>query len=338
MKFGSVALDQAEGAVLAHSVKCGQGYLKKGRRLSAADLEALRAAGHHSVVVARLEGGDVDEDAAAERIAAGILLPQIATENLRVVAAGTGRCNLVARRRGLLILDREAVTDLNQVSESVTLATLGPLEVVEQDQVVATIKIIPFAVPSQTLERCARIFEGRPDSSVLAVAPFTRKRVGFLQTVLPSTKQSVLDKSAEVLAARLAALDAVILTEKRCPHDEQAVADQFAALIESGSEIILIAGASAIMDRRDVLPAAVVRAGGDIEQLGMPAEPGNLIMVASLGAVPVVGMPGCARVPAFNGLDWVLRLLCAGRTVRAVDVMAMGVGGLLKKSFQRSSA
>ncbi|HEX7839486.1 MAG TPA: NTP transferase domain-containing protein, partial [Kofleriaceae bacterium] len=91
----------------------------------------------------------------------------------------------------------------------------------------------------------------------------------------------------------------------------------------------LVLGASAIMDRRDVIPSALERAGGEIVRLGMPVDPGNLLMLGRLGTRWVIGVPGCARSLKPSGFDWVLQRVCAGVAVSAEDVAAMGVGGLL---------
>ncbi len=99
--------------------------------------------------------------------------------------------------------------------------------------------------------------------------------------------------------------------------------------MKAGAELVLIAGASAILDRRDVIPAAVTALGGTIEHFGMPVDPGNLLLTARVGAVPILGLPGCARSPKVNGFDWVLRRVLAGLPVGPEVIRRMGVGGLL---------
>ena len=94
--------------------------------------------------------------------------------------------------------------------------------------------------------------------------------------------------------------------------------------------MLLVAGASAVVDRRDVGPAGIVRAGGRIEHFGMPVDPGNLICLGRIGERPALVLPGCARSPAQNGIDFVLPRLFAGVGLAGADLAAMGVGGLLK--------
>ena len=65
MKFGKTPLKEAQGAILAHSMRFGDLALAKGRKLNRADINALRAAGIDEVTAARLGINDVGEDAAA---------------------------------------------------------------------------------------------------------------------------------------------------------------------------------------------------------------------------------------------------------------------------------
>ncbi len=324
MIFGPTPLDQAEGAILAHSLKLRGVVFKKGRVLSAEDVAALAGAGHTGVIAARLEPGDVHEDAAATAVAEVLM-----GEGLAATAAFTGRCNLTAGQRGLLVVDDERLDRLNQVDEAVTVATLRPYEAIEPRQMAATVKIIPFAVPEAAVARCREIAgEAGP---LVRIAPFVTRRVGLVQTSLPGIKPGLLDKTRRAVDARLAALDCPPVEEVRCAHDEAEVAEAIEALMVRGCEIVLVSGASAIVDRRDVVPAGMVRAGATVEHFGMPVDPGNLILLARRGDTVLVGLPGCARSPKANGFDWVLQRLVAGLPVARRDVMRMGAGGLLKE-------
>ncbi len=333
MIFGETPLAEAEGALLAHSVVHPGLAFKKGRRLSAEDIAALAAAGVASVVAARLEPGDVHEDQAAEAIAGALRGP-----GLQASAAFTGRCNLMAEARGLLLADRDRLDQLNLLDEAVTVATLAPYAPVEARQMAATIKIIPFAVPGELLDRALAIAQdGAQDgASLLRVAAFLPRRVALVQTRLPGLKASLLDKTRAAVEGRLAALDCRLLDETRCGHQVEEISQSITALRAAGAEIVLVSGASAIVDRRDVVPAGIVAAGGAIEHFGMPVDPGNLMLLGRLGETPVVGLPGCARSPKLNGFDWVLQRLVAGLEVGPADVMAMGAGGLLKETAARA--
>jgi molybdenum cofactor cytidylyltransferase len=114
-----------------------------------------------------------------------------------------------------------------------------------------------------------------------------------------------------------------------CAHRAEAIAAALKAASEA--DIILIFGASANSDRHDAAPTGIVLAGGEVAHVGMPVDPGNLLVLANIGHVPVVALPGCARSPKRNGFDWVLERLCADIPVTPRDIMGMGVGGLLKE-------
>lgn len=319
MQFGPLPLSEAEGAILAHSLRRGPVAFKKGRRLSAADVEALRGAGVFEVIAATLSAEDIGEDEAASRVAAAIAGP-----NVTIAAAFTGRVNLFAAERGLLRLDPARIDAINLLDESMTVATLPDLAPVEPGQMLATVKIIPFAAPAACVEQAERVAAGPPPLQVAAFRPLS---AGLIQTRLPGVKDSVLDKTVAVTRDRLEALGGRLVHEARCDHDAAALV----ACIRDMPplDLLLIAGASAITDRRDVLPAAVERAGGTVEHFGMPVDPGNLLLLARIGALPVLGLPGCARSPKLNGFDWVLQRIAAGLPPTRTDVMRMGVGGLL---------
>jgi molybdenum cofactor cytidylyltransferase len=323
MIFASLPLNEAEGALLVHSVKLGKLAFRKGRKLSPEDLTALAAAGVERVTVVRFEPGDVTEDEAAQRIAAAVC-----GENLEVAAPFTGRANLIAKAHGVLVVDRARLDRLNAVDEAVTFATLPAFDLVAPGDMAATVKIIPFAVPGEVIERCLWTLSGEP---LLRVAALRPRAVTLIQTRLPGLKESVVDKTVAVMNERLASLGSGPVQDRRCPHDEAALTAEIETALKGGSEMVLIAGASAITDRRDVLPAAITRAGGTVDHFGMPVDPGNLMLLAHIGDKPVLGLPGCVRSPKLNGFDWVLQRLMADLPVTRQDIMAMGAGGLLKE-------
>lgn len=319
MKFGTLALDEAEGALLAHSVRLEGVALKKGRALSAEDIAGLRAAGIERVMAARLEPDDVHEDEAARLVAQAIAGPEVAVED-----PFTGRVNLRAGQAGLVLVDRARVDRLNLVDEAVTLATLPEFEPVRPRQMVATVKIIPFAVRRDILEACLEV--ARAGGPMVEVAPYRHLDVTLIQTTLPGVKRSVLDKTVATTAERVAGVGGRLVGEARCAHEIPALAEKIRT---SQGDLVLIAGASAITDRKDVIPAAIEAAGGEVLHFGMPVDPGNLMLLGRLGERPVLGLPGCCRSLKLNGFDWVLRRIAAGIEVRPRDIMAMGVGGLL---------
>lgn len=329
MKFGAVAVDDCAGGILAHGLRVPGGVFKKGRVLADDDIGALREAGYAQVVVARLEPGDVGEDTAA-----GALAAALAGDGVGVAGAFTGRCNLFAEHGGLLLLDRKGLDAVNGVDEAMTVATLAPHARVSARQLLATIKIIPFAVSRDALDQARGVLGSAP--AAVRVAPFRSLDVALAQTRLPGTRDAVLDKTAKVVGRRLEGLGSRLTREVRCDHSEEALTLALGEVMEDAPQMVLVVGASAIVDRRDVVPAAINGVGGEIDHFGMPVDPGNLLLLAHRGDTPMLGLPGCARSPAYNGFDQVLERLLAGVPVGAADIMTMGVGGLLKETHERA--
>ena len=328
MKFGAVPIREAEGAVAVHSIRKDGFVLKKGTRIGPAEIASLAAIGIDEITIARLEAGDVSEDEAAADIAAAL-----AGEGVRIEDAFTGRVNLFARHAGVLVVDRPAVDRLNRVDEAITFATLAAYAPVVEDEMIATVKIIPFAVAASARDEAVKAAASA--NPLIRVAPYRLHKIGVVSTLLPGLADKVVAKTLKITADRLAPAGAEIVAERRVAHDARALADALTEMEKAGAELILVFGASAIADRRDVIPAAIEAVGGRVEHFGMPVDPGNLMLVADLGGRPVIGAPGCARSPKENGFDWILARLLAELPVTREDITGLGVGGLLMEIVTR---
>lgn len=326
MRFGRIPVGEAAGGILGHTLRVGKGRVfKKGRVLDAEDIALLRADGQHEVFAAVLDADDVSEDEAARLVGQAIAGPGV-----RVAEAFTGRCNLFAEHGGVAVIDAARVLALNAVHEAITLATVAPHAALAANDMIATVKIIPFAVPRAAVDACVRAATGERDAGGLVrLARFSARKAGLVLTRLPGVKDSQLDRAAVNTRARLEGMGSTLAVELRCAHADAAVSRSLATLRERGCDLLLVLGASAIVDRRDVVPLGIEAAGGVVEHFGMPVDPGNLLLLARLDDVPVLGVPGCARSLKPSGFDWVLARLCAGIPVTRADIAAMSVGGLL---------
>jgi len=322
MRFGPVPLEQAEGAVLAHSVGAGEGRLRKGMVLQAPDLARLAHWGLNMVTVARLDPTDVAEDAAAQALAQA-LVPDPAGQGLVPSTAFAGRVNLNAVGPGIVKLDAVAVQALNRVDPAITLATLPPLQRVAAGTLVGTVKIIAYGVPAAALARACEVAR-----AAVRVLPVVARTAGLVLTEVPGQEPKLTPKGRRVIEGRLRALGMRLAGVAVVAHDEAEIAGALARL---EGDLLLILTGSATSDLHDTAPQAVRLAGGQVARFGMPVDPGNLLFLGSLAARPVIGLPGCARSPALNGADWVLERLACGLAVTDDDIAGMGVGGLLKE-------
>jgi molybdenum cofactor cytidylyltransferase len=332
VKFGPLPLDLAAGKLLGHNIAGADGrrLLRKGRPLTPDDIAALRALGRQSVYVAELEPDDVNENDAARRVARAA-----AGAGLKLPGAASGRANALAAVLGILRVDADRLARLN-TGDGLTVATLAAHTPVRPGQIAATVKIIPFAVPEQIVAEAETIAaEGGP---LLRVDPLPARKVSLVFSGSPALRERLMADFApltdrlEALGARVASVDFVPLEDE---SGEAQLAQLLARRQAEGSDLIVLAGETAIMDRHDIVPRAVERAGGQVEALGAPVDPGNLLMIAYLGAAAVVGAPGCARSRKVNIVDWVLPRLLAGDRLSRADLNALGHGGLLEEAPER---
>jgi molybdenum cofactor cytidylyltransferase len=333
MKFGPVPLEDAVGKLLGHNLAGADGkrLFRKGKPLTPDDVQALRQMGRISVYVAELEAEDVPEDQAALRIAEALL-----QDGLRLSRSAGGRVNLLATRLGVIYVDAAALREAN-ACEGITLATLPSHAVVRPRQIVATVKVIPYAVPQAHLQAVeAAIAGAQPLISLVALPP---KRVAIILSGTAGVRQRLLADFEAPLKARIEALgstaelkDFISLEDE---GDEIALSRLLQETAAQGFDLAVLAGETAIQDRYDLAPRAILRLGGSVECVGVPVDPGNLLMLAYLGDMPVMGAPGCARSLKTNAIDWVLPRLLAGERLGFGDLAELGHGGLLEDTAKR---
>ena len=317
MKFGVVPTGNALGAVLAHSVALPEGRLRKGLVLGEGDIDALKAAQIADVTVATLEAGDVAENDAADRLADALMAD---STGLSRSAAFAGRVNLIADTAGVAVLDVAALHAVNNIDPMITVATVPPHHQLRRGDMVATIKIISYAVAEDAL--------GKAVAQAKAAITMVKPQLTAATLIITEISGGAGEKGRGAIEDRLTALGVALEAVQTVPHRQSALS---AAICAATTPLVLILTGSATSDINDVAPAALVQAGGTITRFGMPVDPGNLLFLGALGVTCVIGLPGCARSPALNGADWVLARMVCGIDVTAQDIGLMGVGGLLKE-------
>lgn len=322
MRIERVGVGEATGHVLVHNVVDGAGKKRvaKGTLLAAGHLDTLRALGFSQVEVATLEPGDIREDEAARRIAAALLGGDRHLEATRAVG---GRVNLHATRAGVLHVDEPRLAALNALP-GVTLATRPQHAVATPDERrVATLKIIPYAIPEAVVTRARDSAAG-----LLRIDPLRPQRVALLVTAEPAAAGRLTRQFEGPTRARLRRLGASLDAVESVTPDEEAIAAAARRLLDS-YDALVVAGQTSIMDAADVTPRALEAAGARVALHGAPVEPGNLLALAYRGEQWIMGAPGCARSPSTNVVDLVLPRLLAGERLGPDAVAALGLGGLL---------
>ena len=326
MWFGELSTQECEHCILAHSIRTDKRRISKGTVLDQATIDELLSAGYDELTVARLDDTDVGENVAARQLA-----DVLSDNTIRAERAHTGRVNLYAEFDGLLTYDTAAVIAANSVSPDITLSVLAPDQWVLAGRMIASVKIIPYAVPLEDLDQ---VITSLNISACVVHRPHP-SNVVLIQSRLPSVKAATLDKTRSVTEQRVQSRSSELVAELRCEHTLAGVSDSLATAIEKSPDIILIVGASAISDYRDVLPASVRQCGGTVQRVGLPVDPGNLLMLGDLNGVPVLGLPGCARSPKHNGVDLLLDRIVVGLSIDDQWLNRLCIGGLLGEVHDR---
>lgn len=326
MKFHQVSLAQSEGHILGHNVlsDTGRRLMRKGRKISAEDIATLAKAGRTAVFIAELAPDDVHED-----LAAAALAQVVAGSHLILSRATAGRVNIYAEQLSVVSVDPERLLMLNLL-DGIALATVTSHSVAQPGEMVANLKIIPYSLPKQIVDAGVTIVKEAPLITSVLLSP---KKVGLIVIGTTAAKEKSVNSFVKALSPRLERLNAMLQPPRfvALEHEmaEVAIHQAVVAENESGLDLLLLAGETAIMDIDDVIPAAVRSAGCEVVGFGLPVDPGNLLMLGYLAAMPVVGVPGCARNPKANVIDLILPRLLSGEQLSRRDLMALGHGGLL---------
>lgn len=330
MKFGPIPLEHAENKILGHNIAGpdGRRALRKGKALTVEDVALLRDIGRKTVYVAELEPDDVEENMAASRVAQAVT-----GAGLRLSGPAAGRMNLMSTTLGVLRVDVEKLARLNACS-GITLATLPSQTAVPVGKMAGTVKILPFAVPEATVQQAEAV------GSLIQIDALSQKTAVLILSGSPSAKERIIEGFDPPVRTRLAALNATLQTVEFIPLEDEQDEMKLAAYIHSWGqrvELVILAGETAVMDRYDMAPRAIERAGGAVTCFGAPVDPGNLLLLAYLGDVPILGAPGCVRSLKANIVDWVLPRLLVGDYLTHADIFALGHGGLLEDVPERPS-
>ena len=289
MKFGPISVEAAAGKIMGHNIAGpdGRRLYRKGKLITPDDVQKLIILGKTSIYVAELEPGDIKEDQAALRIAQAVT-----STGLRLSGPAAGRVNLLATVRGVIRVSVSALLQINQIP-GLTLATLPNHQVVFPRQIVGTVKVIPYAVPGALLERAeSGIAANQP---VLSLAELLPKKVAIFLSGSDAVRERLVSDFELPLRARVEGFGSqAILTgylKLEDEGDETILSKLIQESVSQHYDLIILAGETAIMDRSDLAPRALEGAGGSVECVGVPVDPGNLLMLGYLGDVPVVGAP-----------------------------------------------
>lgn len=235
------------------------------------------------------------------------------------------KVSLMANYRGLLKIDIPILDEINALP-NIALATLPTNTVVERDEIVAGIKVIPLVVPETLLHQAAEIMQ---QGSIVTVKPFGRKRFGMVVTGAEVYYRRIPDSFGPVLTKKINEFGSEVLTLDIVPDDVTQIAATIKKQVVSGVEVILVTGGMSV-DPDDLSPSGIRAAGVEIMQYGAPLMPGAMFLLGYLREIPVLGVPACSMYFQTTILDLVLPGILTGERIAKQDIIRWGHGGLCR--------
>ena len=330
MFFGEMKTKSSLGGILSSSIEVYKDKNKikisKGTVINKVLVDLLLLNKVENIKCAKLDDDEIDENKAVHDISKKIIISK--KSNIIIHDPKNGRCNLVSGVDGIIIFQPNQLFSINSVTNDIGIASLKVFSKVKKNQVVVSIKAVPFGIKQNYHQNIINI-----SKDCFKILPFQKKNIHLIQTTNQNTRAKILEKTLEVTKDRLSSCGINKIVEKKCSHEIKSISEQLKKSVNEDADIILIFGTSAISDINDTIPQSILEINGTILRLGMPVEPGNLILLAEIEIskkhISIIGMPGCARSKKENGVDWILwRKLCDLK-ISSDDINHMGNGGLL---------
>ena len=330
MFFGEVKTELSLNGILSSSIQVIKDKHKikisKGTIIDKNLVELLLINKVKYITCAMLDDDEIDENTAVYEISKKIIDSK--SSFIKIQDTKNGRCNLISNVDGIISFLPNQLFSINSITNDIGISSLKVFSKVKKNQVVASIKAIPFGIKKKQLQEIINV-----SKNCFKILPFKKKIIHLIQTTNQNTSTKILEKTLKVTNERLSSCGISKIIEKKCSHDMKSISFQIKECINENANIILIFGISAISDINDVIPQSIKKINGKILRLGMPVEPGNLILLAEIQNskknISIIGMPGCARSKKENGVDWILwRKLCDLK-ISSDDINHMGNGGLI---------
>lgn len=320
----AIPVQEAVGTVLGHDItrivpgkEKGTAY-RKGHVITREDIPGLLTVGKEHIFVFDLQQGLVHEDDAALRLARSAK-----GRGLSLSVPSEGKVTLTAAHSGLLKIDVPRLTRLNSI-EDIVFVTAHSNQQVRSGQPVAGTRVVPLVIEEEKLQRAELVLEGGP---LIEVKPFRQARVGMVTTGSEVFTGRIKDGFGPVVRRKFRSLGSEVLRQIIVNDEIPMCVSAIRELLAQGADMIVVTGGMSV-DPDDQTPASIREAGGKVIGYGAPVLPGAMFLLAMIGDVPVLGLPGCVMYHKASIFDLIVPRLLAGETVSAPDIAALGHGGL----------
>ncbi len=319
----SVPVEEAVGMVLCHDITQivpdlfkGRAF-KKGHVIQKEDIPKLLDLGKKNIYVSDLNGG-IHENDAAERIGKAAL-----GKGLKLTEPNEGKVSFIAVTNGLLKVNIGALNQINGIRD-VMFATLHTDQQILTNQDVAGTRIIPLSTDESNIIDVERICE--ENFPIIEIKPFRKHKIGIVTTGSEVYSGRIKDGFGPIVQKKFEALGSHVIRKILVSDEEEMTVKAIRDLIEEGADMIAVTGGMSV-DPDDQTPSSIRATGGRVITYGAPVLPGAMFMLAYIGKIPVVGLPGCVMYHKASIFDLVVPKILAGETVIKEDITKMGHGG-----------
>lgn len=320
-----VAVEKAVGMVLCHDMtqiipgKFKGCAFKRGHVIQHEDIPQLLDMGKEHIFAWDLQRGYIHEDEAAHKIARAV-----SGKGTFLTEPKEGKIEIKAAIDGLLKINKEFLYEINEI-EQVALSTIHGNRAVTKGKKVAGTRIIPLVIQEKSISKIDDIC--KKVGPIIHVEPFRTYRVGMITTGSEVYSGRIQDKFGPIVKEKFRDLGSHVIEQILVPDSIDEIVKSIHKLIEKGAEMIAVTGGMSV-DPDDLTPSGIKAAGGVVETYGAPVLPGAMFMLAHIGNIPVVGLPGCVMYHKASIFDLVVPRMLAGENITRKEIVRLAYGGM----------
>lgn len=318
-----IKVEDAVGMELCHDITAmydgfkGAAF-KRGHVIREEDIPKLLDYGKRTVFVWEDNAGEIHEDDAARRMAA-----MASVENAHYTDPAEGKVLLMADKRGMLRVDTALLREINSIGD-ITISTMPDHYPVETGARLASMRIVPLVTKEEQILRAEELCRGR---KLLELRPYKKLKIGVVITGSEIYHGRIKDKFEPVVRKKMEAYPSEIVGVTVCDDDLDMIVSAANTHLEKGAELLIFTGGMSV-DPDDLTPSAVRALGADVISHGVPSQPGNMTLVAYLGDVTILGVPGAAISMPTTIFDVLLPQVFTGDKLTKAELVNLGNGGL----------
>lgn len=291
---------------------------KRGHIIQQQDIAHMLRIGKQHVFVWEEQAGEVHEDDCARRLAA-----MAAVAGAHYTEPSEGKVLLLADQRGMLRVNRKLLQRINSIGD-ITICTLPDHYPVEVGDRLASMRIVPLVTREEQIQEAEQLCVSE---KLLALRPYQQKKVGVIITGSEIYHGRIPDRFGPVVQAKIKQYPCELVGIRICDDKLEEILDAAREQLENGADFLIFTGGMSV-DPDDLTPTAIRELGADIIRYGVPSQPGNMTLVAYLGQIPILGVPGAAIKLPTTVFDVLLPQIFAGDPITRQELVALGDGGL----------